>query len=587
MIFSFLLPCLRPFLPHLFGQSLLITCWAIDQSLRPYLVKKILDAAVFSGQTASFGPLFLVLGVYWTVSFAISLSYRCYDILWLFFNPPLKKAVGEAFLNRLLQHSHLFFQNQLAGSLSSQMKEVMSGVPDLCRHLMDNLVYRVLTVSIAVYCVSTLHWKFSLLLSIWSLTFITGSAWLSFLGRQHFQAAAEVRSAVIGRAVDLFSNMLSVRLFSRQSFEKAQFSDQLKTWVQADQKRDWFLVKLFTFQGLSFTCYQGGCFFLLATRFQAGELTAGDFGFLMTLNLGLIEALWTLAKDLSFISETWGNVSQGLQRILAPLQIQDALLGTLPPPEKGQLHFDRVCFHYRKTSPLFQDLSFQIQAGEKIGLVGYSGSGKTTLIHLLLRLYEVDSGQILIDGQNIAHLPQTVLREKISVIPQDLSLFHRSLLDNIRYGRLEATEEDVQEAAKKAYAHEFVSQLPQGYASLVGERGVKLSGGQRQRIAIARAFLKQAPILVLDEATSQLDSLTEKQIQSALWTLMQGKTTLVIAHRLSTLLEMDRLLVFHQGKKVEEGTHAQLLALEGQYAQLWKTQVGGFLGDQPPFTAVP
>ncbi len=247
---------------------------------------------------------------------------------------------------------------------------------------------------------------------------------------------------------------------------------------------------------------------------------------------------------------------------------------------KGIISFDRVLFHYKGITPLFHNKSVIIEAGQKAGLVGYSGSGKSTFVNLILRLYDVTEGYILIDGQDIRGCTQDSLRKNIAMIPQDPSLFHRTLMENIRYGRIDANDESVVEAAKRAHAHEFIAKLPQGYNSLVGERGVKLSGGQRQRIAIARAILKNAPILILDEATSALDSVVESDIQQSLWELMQGKTTIVIAHRLSTLLHMDRILVFDMGKIVEDGTHTELLAMNGMYKTLWEAQVGGFLLDQ-------
>ncbi len=247
---------------------------------------------------------------------------------------------------------------------------------------------------------------------------------------------------------------------------------------------------------------------------------------------------------------------------------------------KGHIKFEQVTFYYKEDNSLFEQLDVEIQAGTKVGLVGASGSGKTTFVNLILRFFDVESGRILIDGQDIAQVTQDSLHEQIAMIPQDTSLFHRSLMENIRYGRLEATDQEVIEAAKRAHCHEFISSLPEGYHTLVGERGIKLSGGQRQRIAIARAMLKNAPILVLDEATSALDSVTEKYIQVALSSLMQGRTVIVIAHRLSTLAEMDRILVFDQGHIIEDGNHPTLLAKQGHYAKLWHMQAGGFLLEQ-------
>ena len=275
-----------------------------------------------------------------------------------------------------------------------------------------------------------------------------------------------------------------------------------------------------------------------------------------------------------------GRCKQSLNSLLVPLEIHDKPDAVNLNANHGQIIFDNVKFHYKGTEPLFHNKSVRIKAGQKIGLVGYSGSGKSTFVNLILRLHDVTDGAILIDGQDIRDVTQDSLRANIAMISQDPSLFHRSLMENICYGRIDATDEEVIEAAKKAHAHEFIIKLPQAYESLVGERGVKLSGGQRQRIAIARAILKNAPILILDEATSQLDSITESLIQESLWELMQGKTTIVIAHRLSTLLNMDRILVFEQGKIVADGTHKELLTKKGLYKTLWEAQVGGFLPDK-------
>ncbi len=273
-----------------------------------------------------------------------------------------------------------------------------------------------------------------------------------------------------------------------------------------------------------------------------------------------------------------GYVSDVLNIIAVPHGIQDAQGAGALRVQKGEIRFAGVHFDFA-AQPVFKDLNLNIEAGEHIGLIGHSGAGKSTLINLLLRYFDPQSGAVLIDGQNIAEVTQDSLRKNIAVIPQDTSLFHRSLMENIRYGRLEASDEEVIEAAKKAHAHEFIKDLPQGYDTLVGERGVKLSGGQRQRIAIARAILKDAPILILDEATSALDSESEKLIQDSLKSLMDGKTVIAIAHRLSTISHLDRLVVMEAGKIIEEGHHDLLLQKNGVYAKLWSMQSGGFLGE--------
>jgi ATP-binding cassette subfamily B protein len=297
----------------------------------------------------------------------------------------------------------------------------------------------------------------------------------------------------------------------------------------------------------------------------------------LTINISLIQILWNFSHYIHDLAEVIGRVNQGLSIVLMPIQIKDTEYAEVLKVTDGEIIFDAVKFGYKNSDPLFDNLSIKIDPYQKVGLVGYSGSGKTTFVNLILRLYDINEGRILIDGQNIREVTQTSLRKAIGVIPQDPTLFHRSIKDNIGYSRPEASEEEIITAAKKAQAHQFIVQLPEGYDSLVGERGVKLSGGQRQRIAIARAFLKDPPILVLDEATSQLDSITEGLIQNSLLELFEGKTTLTVAHRLSTLMYMDRILVFDQGKIVEDGSHAQLLHFKGLYKAMWDAQVGGFL----------
>jgi ATP-binding cassette subfamily B protein len=295
--------------------------------------------------------------------------------------------------------------------------------------------------------------------------------------------------------------------------------------------------------------------------------------------LHIIENFWNIAKDMRDFWEKMGNIIQGLAIIQAPIDIKDSPDATELVITKGEIVFDNVLFQYHDAESLFEHQSVVIKSGQKVGLVGYSGSGKSTFVNLILRLFDVTQGRILIDDQDIRDVTQDSLHEAITMIPQDPSLFHRSLVENIAYGKKDATHKEIIAAAKRAHAHEFIVTLAQGYDTQVGERGIRLSGGQRQRISIARAILKNSPILILDEATSQLDSVTESKIQDSLWDLMQGKTTLVIAHRLSTLLHMDRILVFKQGSIVEDGSHEELLAKDGLYKKLWEAQIGGFLID--------
>jgi ATP-binding cassette subfamily B protein len=292
----------------------------------------------------------------------------------------------------------------------------------------------------------------------------------------------------------------------------------------------------------------------------------------------LEDQLTFIGSQLNHFAETWGTVSESLNDILEHPDVENTAGAGALTVTAGSLAFDRVAFSY-SARPVFESLSFSLPAGQKVGVVGRSGAGKTTLMKLILRHYDLGGGSILVDGTDIRTVTKESLRESIAVVPQEPALFHRTIAENIAYGNPDATHEEIERAATLAQAHEFIELLPKGYETLVGERGVKLSGGQRQRVAIARAFLKDARILLLDEATSALDSESEVLVQKALLTLMEGRTVIAIAHRLSTLRAMDRLLVFDKGEIIEDGTHAELLKKKGHYADLWNHQAGGFLED--------
>lgn len=583
---QFALQCLKPFRGWIVGAFLVGTFWAIDLSLRPYLLKIMLDKIPTLTPKEVIPELAAPATFYIIMTLLTTLILRFHDFIWIKINYPLQRSIGDRLMQNMMQHSQELLQNQFVGNLGNKIKEAMTGIPELIILFIHKFFSHFLSLLIAIFTLWQVNVKCALLLSSWITIFILTAGLLAKRAEQLINTAAEVRSQVIGYLIDILSNFMTVRLLATRDYESQKLLQQLDRNSVAGQQRDWYFLRVVLFQTVSFVVYQTLSLLALIYGFKEGQVTPGDFILILTVNISIIQVLRSLSDDISRAAELIGNITQGVSIALIPLTIQDPQPAQSLQVHQGSVVFDQVTFHYQGAATLFHKQSVSIAADQKIGLVGYSGSGKTTFINLLLRLYEVTAGAIMIDGQDIRHVTQDSLHRAIGLIPQDPSLFHRSLLENIRYGRLEASDAEVIAAAKQAHADEFIVQLPQGYASLVGERGVKLSGGERQRIAIARVLLKNAPILILDEATSQLDSVTEELIQQSLKRLMHGKTSIVIAHRLSTLLQMDRILVFKAGEIIEDGPHQALLAQGGLYKTLWEAQVGGLLDLRAPANEV-
>lgn len=556
--------------------------WALDFAFRPYLLKIILDRlSEISHQTVYVHLTIPVLG-YIGMSFGLSLLYRAYGyFVEIKMIPVLRKNIGSYSTDRLMKQTHTFFLENYSGSLSNKINVLIKSIPEFLQMLVDYYTSQFLALTFSLVALYQANPIFAKAMFTWCAVFIVGSFYCSQKLAQLSDTWSESGSVVTGKIVDSLSNILALRFFSRRKEEMIVVDRAFDDAIRTERHLQWWHFWIWLIIGYSFVGLQGFNFYILMKGFHDGWITVGDFALVITISFGIIDTLNQLAQDFAKTSKLWGNITHGVRTIMSPITMKDKEFAPdlIIKPGKGTIVFENVKFNFKGHTSLFRDKTVTIKAGEKVGLVGYSGSGKSTFVHLILRLYDVSGGAILIDGQDIRDVTQDSLRKSISMIPQDTSLFHRNLMENIRYGRPEATDDEVIEAAKRAHCDEFIDKLPQKYNTMVGERGVKLSGGQRQRIAIARAILKNAPIVILDEATSALDSVTEQQIQKTLYELMEGRTTLVIAHRLSTLNKMDRILVFDEGHIVESGTPQELLEMGGHYYNMWELQAGGFLPD--------
>ncbi len=574
-VFSFIKRTLKSFKFYVFLHLFVIIYAAIDISLWPYLSKLLIDQLAIASKEnliVEIAPLASLLIIFTILPGFI---WRISDFAWMQMAPLLKKKITVESMEYLMGHSNNFFQNNFSGALTNRVKELANSVHRILDIALYNFLKTILALLIAFFTLYSIHKIFALGIILWAILFILLAIRAAKLTDQMSQDLSNQSSKITGGLVDILSNISNIKFFASRQKEKNNIENLCDEYTVFSRRRNLFLLKFFTIHGLTFGVYFTFCIVALIYLYSQSLVTLGDFAMLFTINCWLINEMWNSAGQMRDYLEQLGMAKQALSTIYKPIEIKDLDLEIVI--KKGEIIFENVSFSYQNSLAIFNDNSITINPGQKIGLVGHSGGGKSTFVNLILRFFDINKGRILIDGQDIAKVGQDSLRSQIGVIPQEPTLFHRSLFDNIAYGKNGATIDEVIEAAKKANCHDFILQIAQKYDALVGERGIKLSGGQRQRVAIARAFLKNAPILILDEATSQLDSITEALIQDSLEKLMTNKTVIVIAHRLSTLQNMDRILVFDHGSIVEDGSHQELLALDGFYKKLWDSQVGGFL----------
>jgi ATP-binding cassette subfamily B multidrug efflux pump len=503
----------------------------------------------------------------------------------------VNQAIVPSLTNRIRWQNHRyvmrqslgFFQNDYAGRIANRIMQTGASLRQSAVQIVDAIWYVLIYTGSAMAMFAHADVWLAVPLAVWLVTYVGTLAWFVPRTRQRSWQSSEARSKLMGRIVDGYSNVLTLKLFAHTHREEAYVAEAMREQTEKLRR----MTRLTTAMDATITSLNGllivGTSGLAVWLWSQGRVTVGA----IALSTGLVIRINNMSGWIMWvvngIFEDIGTVQDGLTTIAQPRAVQDRPDAVPLVVREGGVRLYHIHFHYGKQGGVIAGLDLAVRPGEKIGLVGPSGAGKSTLVNVLLRLYDLEQGRILIDGQDISHVTQESLRSQIGVVTQDTSLLHRSIRDNLLYGRPDATDAQIAEAVRKARADEFIPNLVDGegrtgYDAHVGERGVKLSGGQRQRIAIARVLLKDAPILVLDEATSALDSEAEAAIQDSLDILMEGKTVIAIAHRLSTIARMDRLVVLDKGRIVETGTHAELIAHEGLYARLWARQTGGFVG---------
>lgn len=564
----------RPFKWWALGAVVLVILGALLGQGSAYFFKLIIDA-VSSGnpQLAIYFAL-----LYPVIIFIEQLLFRGSALMIRIWVVGTKKYGYDLLSQQLLKHSHSYFSNRFAGSLLSKVNNVCGAVESLIPELLwthlSSLVYVLVTIGFLLF----INIPSGLIFIILTLVLIIFNRSMSAKKAQYSAEAAAATTTMRARLVDVISNIQAVRQYVQVSREESEIGE-LTSKLAETNNRSWNYTEKMLFYNVSILfVFSMVMFWFLMQGWKAGSVSTGDLVLILAMYSQITGTLTFIGRAINKTAQTFGEMREGLDDILVPYEIVDTA-GALPLEiQQAQITWSDVDFKFDEKS-VFDKFNLYIPAGQRLGLVGQSGAGKTTFVSLLLRQHDLSGGAIKIDGQNIAEITQDSLRRAIAVVPQEPALFHRTIRENILYGKPDATEEELIAVAKKAQAYDFIMELPLGFDTMVGERGVKLSGGQKQRVAIARAMLKDAPILVLDEATSALDSESEVAIQKALEALMEGRTVIAIAHRLSTLRKMDRIIVMDNGKIIEDGNHEDLTKSGGVYERLWNHQAGGFLQD--------
>ncbi len=560
-----------------FSIFILSLAWSLDATVWPYLLRSIIDIFTqYDVDRMAAWPilqhLFLYIALLWVV---VETGFRSRGFLQAAAFPKIEADIRTAMFDHVQHHSPKYFTTHFAGNLANKINDMAAQVTIILESLIIFIPVCV-TCFVSIILFFQIHTLFASILITYVLIHFSICLFFTPKCAHYSDLHGEARSSLAGKIVDSLSNNFAVNLFSRFTFEKQRILISQKEEQTKNHQAKKYVAYMFLF--LSTICLFASltisAFIIL--YWVWGEITTGEAIQIFNTTWNVMLSLWFLSETTPPFFQAIGLASQAYSVMCDPQDVLDLPGAKDLIIERGEIIFENVSFQYGKGT-LFENKDVHIKGGEKVGLVGSSGAGKSTFVNLILRFYPLDKGRILIDGQDIQHVTRDSLRSQIALIPQDTLLFHRSLKENISYSRVDASQEEIEEAAQLSHSDAFIKKCSEGYDSLVGDKGTKLSGGERQRIAIARAVLSKAPILIFDEATSALDSVTESYIQDSLAKLSESRTTLVVAHRLSTLVKMDRILVFSHGKIIEEGSHKELLDKKGHYAHMWNMQVGGFL----------
>lgn len=570
-----------------FSASLLNIGWAFAEAYGPYTLKLLIDT--FENATpadpASVQAIWVTVGLMIGVLFAKHTLGRVFDIITQgYVMPSVKADIRSTLFSYTTHHSYDYFRRNLSGTIAHKINQVANSFEELYAGVEHAILPTLISFVISIALIYSRHPLIAIAICGWMGLVIGGNVFLSGPGIKYSEAHAKIYNLLVGTVVNMLQNVLAIKLFVQQPQEKVILQTLQQEEIKCMRRLEWFLFTVRSITSVTGIIMLVGIVYGLVQGWHEQALSVGDIIFILTTFFNMMGVVWWVSSHIARLYKYYGVAREAYTLVTEPYDVIDVQNAPSLSVPQGVVEFENITFGYPSEAEhiLFHNLSLRINAGEKVGVVGYSGSGKTTFVHLLMRFYDVQSGAIYIDGVNIHTVSQDSLRQNIALIPQDPLLFSRTIAENIAYGKPGATHQDVIEAAQKAHIHDFIMSLPQGYQTIVSERGTSLSGGQRQRIAIARAIVKDAPILILDEATSALDTVTERKIQESFRILMEGRTTIAIAHRLSTLQGMDRILVFEKGAIVEEGTHEALLQKGGYYARLWSMQVGGIIPDTVP-----